>query len=132
LLTAGVLDAAEPVQDFVKAVAAGDQAAMSAVVRNNEQKMAVTFFVLLEQTSKLLQSDKEEDVRKAQALLVVASSLAVSFTREFPGRNVLYTQFKESSDVLTERVARGWYTEEIALSLVRQVMYENPRRIYGV
>ena len=33
-------------------------------------------------------------------------------------------------DVLLERVARGWYDEETALSLVRPLFYENPLRIY--
>ena len=32
--------------------------------------------------------------------------------------------------VLTERVARGWYDEETALSLIRPMFYENPLRIY--
>ncbi len=35
-------------------------------------------------------------------------------------------------DVLLDRVAQGLLTEDIALSLVRQVFYENPKRIYGV
>jgi glucuronate isomerase len=35
-------------------------------------------------------------------------------------------------EVLQDRVDRGLYTHDVALSLVRQVFYENPRRIYGV
>ena len=34
--------------------------------------------------------------------------------------------------VLFERVERGWYTPDVALSLVRQTFYDNPRRIYGI
>jgi len=33
-------------------------------------------------------------------------------------------------EVLAERVARGWYDEETALSLIRPMFYENPLRIY--
>ncbi len=33
-------------------------------------------------------------------------------------------------DVLAERVARGWYDEETALSLVKPLFYDNPLRIY--
>ena len=33
--------------------------------------------------------------------------------------------------ILLERVASGWYDEETALSLPRQLFYENPARIYG-
>ncbi|MCJ7750533.1 MAG: hypothetical protein MUQ65_05510, partial [Armatimonadetes bacterium] len=35
-------------------------------------------------------------------------------------------------DVLLDRVAQGLLTTEIALSLIRQVFYENPKRIYGI
>ena len=35
-------------------------------------------------------------------------------------------------EVLLDRVERGVYTEEIALSLVRPLFYDNPKRIYGV
>ena len=35
-------------------------------------------------------------------------------------------------DVLAARVAEGALTPEIALSLVRETFYDNPKRIYGV
>ncbi|MBI3945323.1 MAG: hypothetical protein HY321_05355 [Armatimonadetes bacterium] len=34
--------------------------------------------------------------------------------------------------VLLERVASGWYDAEAALSLPRQLFYENPARVYGL
>ncbi|MDH7571748.1 MAG: glucuronate isomerase, partial [Armatimonadota bacterium] len=34
--------------------------------------------------------------------------------------------------ILLERVASGWYDEETALSLPRQLFFENPKRVYGV
>ena len=34
--------------------------------------------------------------------------------------------------VLLERVERGWYSPDVALTLVRQTFYDNPRRIYGI
>lgn len=35
-------------------------------------------------------------------------------------------------EVLVERVEKGWYNEDIALSLGRQVFYDNPARIYNM
>jgi hypothetical protein len=36
------------------------------------------------------------------------------------------------AEAVLERVKEGIYTQEVALSLARQVLYENPKRIYGV
>jgi hypothetical protein len=36
------------------------------------------------------------------------------------------------AETVLERVKEGTYTQEVALSLARQVLYENPKRIYGV
>jgi hypothetical protein len=33
-------------------------------------------------------------------------------------------------EILNERVARGWYSTELALRIVRQLFYENPMAIY--
>lgn len=35
-------------------------------------------------------------------------------------------------DILVERIARGWYSTDLALEIVRALFYDNPRRIYGV
>jgi len=35
-------------------------------------------------------------------------------------------------EVLLERVERGRYTPDVAMSLIRQTFYDNPRRIYGI
>lgn len=35
-------------------------------------------------------------------------------------------------DILVDRVDRGWYTTDTAVAIVRQLFYENPKRIYGL
>jgi len=35
-------------------------------------------------------------------------------------------------DVLVERVQRGWYTPRLAGDIVEMLLYQNPKRIYGV
>ncbi len=35
-------------------------------------------------------------------------------------------------DVLNDRVQRGWYTPETACDIVDKLLYENPKRIYGL
>ena len=35
-------------------------------------------------------------------------------------------------DILAERVQRGWYTPELACDIVGKLLYENPKRIYGL
>ena len=95
------LRAADPLEQFLNAMSHRDMATMRTVVREHQQYMTTTFFGILEESTKLIQSSQEKDVlQKGQILLYLATNIAQVMHNEFSGKNKLYSQFKETQEIL--------------------------------
>jgi HEAT repeat protein len=95
-----------PFRDFLRAMVLKDDAAMKAIVLENREEMAVTFFVALKQSAGALRDAAldENDVSKIRGLLLVSARIARVFDEAYPGQNVLLQQFKDSASLLTGNV----------------------------
>jgi hypothetical protein len=104
----------EPIEEFLESMVRGDNHGMQLVVREHKKEMVIAFFSIINEATSLLKRGRggDETESGARMLVGIASEIAQSFNNEFEGVDILYSQFKESSPLLTTNARTQIYSDE--------------------
>lgn len=104
-------------RDFFQAMVRKDSEGMRTVVREHRRDMMVAVFVAMRQSATELKDAglNKEDAAKVRVLLLVCARIARTFDEVYPGRDILYKQFKDARPLVTRHV-QAKVTSDVSLA----------------